>query len=86
MREAREKEIGERYDKEENEGEITPDDFGDAGADLTDRNDSDDERPERPEDMEDEVENTAKFNNINNKNSKTVSQLMEKFSSIMDDK
>ena len=73
-------------DKEQDDGEITPDDFGDAGADLTDRNDSDDERPERPEDMEDEVENTAKFNNINNKNSKTVSQLMEKFSSIMDDK
>ena len=72
-------------DREQNSGEITPDDFGDAGADLTDKDQSKEE-DSKPKVLEDEVQNVAKFDNINNKNSKTVSQLLEKFSSIMDDK
>ena len=72
-------------DQEENDGEITPDDFGDAGADLTDKDQSKEEIS-KPGVLEDEVQNVAKFDNINNTNSKTVSQLLEKFSSIMDDK
>lgn len=70
-------------DREENEGEITPDDFGNAGAELSDQKEPEKSKPEV---LEDEVQSVAKFDNINNKNSKTVSQILEKFSSIMDDK
>ena len=82
-------------DKEQDVGEITPDDFGNAGSDLSSGGSSNSNyqqspnpqsRPEPNEqiflDDNDIVSNFAEANNVS---TKTVSQLLEKFSTVEDE-
>ncbi len=81
-------------DKEQDVGEITPDDFGNAGSDLStgssnsnyQQNQFPQSTPEPNEqiflDDSDVVSNFAQANNVS---TKTVSQLLEKFSEVEDD-
>jgi len=70
-------------DKEENEGEITPDDFGNAGAELSDDNKPSEQSNEQT--VLDENELISNSESINSSNTKTVSQLLERMSKVLDE-
>ena len=80
-------------DKEQDDGEITPDDFGNAGAELKPPTSNSQQRPSpqpnRPDPNEqmvlDDSDIVSNFAAANNISTKTVSQLMEKFSSVIED-
>tara|TARA_B000000557_G_scaffold221503_1_gene189882 strand:+ start:4645 stop:6378 length:1734 start_codon:yes stop_codon:yes gene_type:complete len=78
-------------DKEQNSGEITPDDFGNAGSDLSSSSGSSSPTPQRspqqPEPYEQTVldESDVTFNNESINNTKTVSQLLERMSKVLDE-
>ena len=69
-------------DKEQNAGEITPNDFGDAGSELQDEP-AESKDVNKPSIIDEEI--VSNTNSINSTNAKTVSQLLEKFSSVMED-
>jgi len=77
---------------EQGTGDITPDDFGNAGAELSDDNKpSEDSKEILDEEVEvepivlDDNDIVSNFAEANNISTKTVSQLMEKFSSVIED-
>ena len=80
-------------DKEQGTGEITPDDFGNAGSDLSssgggysNQSQRDFQRPESNEQtVLDESELVSNFESINSSNTKTVSQLLERMSEVLDE-
>ena len=79
-------------DKEQDVGEITPDDFGNAGSDLSSNSSSSSQqsqyqqsRPEPNETFLDGNDIVSNFAQANNVSTKTVSQLLEKFSEVEDD-
>ena len=79
-------------DKEQDVGEITPDDFGNAGSDLSSSSSSSSQqsqyqqpRPESNETFLDDTDIVSNFAKANNVSTKTVSQLLEKFSEVEDD-
>ena len=68
-------------EKEQDSGEITPDDFGDAGSELKDEPaESNDESKTLVLDESDVVSNYETINNT-----KTVSQLLERMSEVLDE-
>ena len=79
-------------EREEGAGDITPDDFGNAGAELSDDNQtSENEKEILDEEVQvepivlDDSDIVSNFAAANNISTKTVSQLMEKFSSVIED-
>ena len=79
-------------EREEGTGDITPDDFGNAGAELSDDNQtSENEKEILDEEVQvepiilDDSDIVSNFAAANNISTKTVSQLMEKFSSVIED-
>ena len=87
-------------EKEKDFGEITPDDFGNAGSDLSSGGSSSNSSPSsfpepqesEPEDDEEQKteqvvldESDVTFNRGSINNTKTVSQILEKFSEILDE-
>jgi hypothetical protein len=82
-------------DKEQDVGEITPDDFGNAGAELKPPTSNSQQRPSpqpqpnRPDPNEqmvlDDTDIVSNFAKANNLSTKTVSQLLEKFSEVEDE-
>tara|TARA_Y100000287_G_scaffold112276_1_gene90099 strand:+ start:3304 stop:5037 length:1734 start_codon:yes stop_codon:yes gene_type:complete len=77
--------------KEENEGEITPDDFGNAGSDLSSSSGGSSTPPQRSFEQSneqtvlDENELISNSESINSSNTKTVSQLLERMSKVLDE-
>ena len=82
-------------DKEQDDGEITPDDFGNAGAELKPPTSNSQQRPSpqpqpnRPDPNEqmvlDDTDIVSNFAKANILSTKTVSQLLEKFSEVEDE-
>jgi len=68
-------------DKEQGVGDITPDDFGNAGAELSD----DKKTSETSKEVLDESELVSNFESINSSDTKTVSQLLERMSEVLDE-